>query len=233
MTNSTRDSLRASARGLLLKLWSDREHIYGRLVEPSALIPVPTDVIVRSVLSLELEEPEEIPSERCGYEVAGFMDREAGRIVVAQKYRPEWRRFTMAHEIAHWVIHPDVKYHRDRPMTGAEPSDSGRPEEEKEADFFASELVMPTKPLAAYFFEVFGERIDGSTQDHSLSTWLSIGTNRRVNEIDFARSLRYRALLIAQTTSFGPTPNFVPLAKRFGVSPSAMAIRLENLGLVI
>jgi hypothetical protein len=233
LKNATRDSLRASARGLLLKLWNSRERIYGRPVEESALIPVPTEVIVRSLLSVELEEPEEIVSERRGYEVAGLMDRAANRIVVAQKYKPEWRRFTMAHEIAHWVIHPNVKYHRDRPITGAESSDAGRSEEEQEADFFASELVMPVKPLTKYFGQLFGQRIDGSIQDHSLSTWLSVGTNRRVNEIDFGRSLRYRALLIAITTSFGPAPNFVPLAVKFGVSPSAMAIRLEGLGLVI
>jgi hypothetical protein len=233
MDNATRVSLRASARGLLLKLWNDRERIYGRSVEASALIPVPTEVIVRSVLSVELEEPEEIVSERRGYEVAGFMDRGAKKIVVAQKYKAEWRRFTMAHEIAHWVIHPDINYHRDRPMTGAEPADARRPEEEQEADFFAAELVMPAKPLTEYFHRVFGERVDGRIQDRNLATWLSVGTNRRVNEIEFSSRLMYRALLISETRSCGPAPDFVPLAKKFGVSPTAMAIRLGGLGLVI
>jgi hypothetical protein len=233
MNDATRSSLRASARGLLLKLWKDRERIYGRPVEASALIPVPTEVIVRSVLSVELEEPEEIVSERRGYEVAGFMDRGANRIVVAQKYKAEWRRFTRAHEIAHWVIHPDVSYHRDRPITGAESSDFGRPEKEQAADFFAAELVMPEKPLTEYFHQVFGGRIDGRIQDRDLAAWLSVGTNRHVNEIELSDRLLYRALLISETRSCGPTPDFVPLAKKFGVSPTAMAIRLEGLGLVI
>lgn len=233
VNSNKKTELRDSARKVLGELWNAREDIFEGHRELGMLIPIPADVIIRSLLNITLEEPEEIPSPRRGYETAGFMDRASNLIVIAQKYRPEWRRFTMAHEIAHWVIHPSVTYHRDRPVTGAEAADLSRPDEEQEADFFASELLMPYKSLNAYFMQAFGQPVCGTAQNHSLATWLSVGTGRPVNEIEFNSSTRYRALVIAQTKSYGPTQDFVPLAKRFGVSATAMAIRLEHLGLVV
>lgn len=83
---------------LLRELWRRRSHIWNRTVDACSLVPVPTDVIVRSVLELALEEPEHIPAERVDFDIAGFMDRSSRRIVIAQKFKPEWRRFTTAHE---------------------------------------------------------------------------------------------------------------------------------------
>jgi|SRR5215469_2482875 len=105
--------IRDQARALLIQLWRKREEIWGSKREVWQMVPVPTDVIVRSILGLDLQEPESIPSDKTGYEIAGYIERHARKIVVAQKFRPEYRRFTMAHEIAHWVMHPDVLYHRE------------------------------------------------------------------------------------------------------------------------
>jgi hypothetical protein len=196
------------------------------------LIPIPTDVIVRSILGIALEEPEEIPPEKCGIQIAGYMDRPKGAIVVAQQHRPEWRRFTMAHEIGHWVIHPDETYHRDMPLSGGERANLLRPLEEQEADVFASELVMPRKPIVSFFERNFGSAIDGGSLDARIALWLSTN-GRRLNEIDLCKDLRRRSLAVAVASSFGPDHVFVPLSKKFGVSPTAMAIRLEELGLVI
>jgi hypothetical protein len=44
--------------------------------------------------------------------------------------------------------------------------------------------------------------------------------------------LRLRSMLIAEVRSFGPKI-LLPLHKDFGVSVTAMAIQLEDLGLVI
>lgn len=165
-------------------------------------------------------------------EIAGYMDRATGRIVVAQKYRPEWRRFTMAHEIGHWIIHPGISYHRDRPLTGGERANMSRPAEEQEADIFASELVMPRKPLVSYFERAFGPVIDGRTMDARTALMLST-TGRKLNEIALSADLRCRSLAVAEATSFGTERLFVSLSTRFGVSKTAMAIRLEELALVI
>jgi hypothetical protein len=48
------------------------------------------------------------------------------------------RRFTIAHEIGHFVLHPE----RCRPERGGAVNEAGR-REEREADAFAAELLMP------------------------------------------------------------------------------------------
>jgi hypothetical protein len=48
------------------------------------------------------------------------------------------RRFTIAHEIGHFVLHPE----RGRPERGGVVNEAGRMEE-READAFAAELLMP------------------------------------------------------------------------------------------
>ena len=190
---------------------------------------MPTDVVVRSLLGVRLEEPEEIPADpqTPNFEIAGFINREENRIVVAQKYKSEYRRFTMAHEIGHWVLHPGTVYHRDRPITGGERANSNRPIIEQEADLFAAELLMPTKVLSQNFENVFGGRIDGATPGNLAR--LAIGSGR--SEVDLARDLRYRAMVVADLKSFRSVP-IVPLSTRFGVSTPAMAIQLEDLRLV-
>ena len=48
------------------------------------------------------------------------------------------RRFTIAHEIGHFVLHPELA----RPERGGEVTEAGRVQE-READAFAAELLMP------------------------------------------------------------------------------------------
>jgi len=48
------------------------------------------------------------------------------------------RRFTIAHEIGHFVLHPE----RCRPERGGAVNEAGRMQE-READAFAAELLMP------------------------------------------------------------------------------------------
>jgi Zn-dependent peptidase ImmA (M78 family) len=148
--------------------------------------------------------------------------------VVAQKYKPEYRRFTMAHEIGHWVLHPAGLHHRDRPLSGGERANRTRPVQEQEADLFAAELTMPRKPLTDYFRQAFGEVV-GPTASADLISLMSCG---RVNEIDFRQDPRRRAMVVAEATMTGRSGVFGALAKRFGVSGIAMAIQLEDLGLV-
>lgn len=50
------------------------------------------------------------------------------------------RRFTIAHEIGHFVLHPE----RCRPERGGAVNEAGR-REEREADAFAAELLMPER----------------------------------------------------------------------------------------
>lgn len=232
MSSKDQSRIRQEARKLLLSLWEQRNQIWTQPPDAEGLIPVPLDVVVRQLLNLSLEEPEEIrlTNSGDGYEVAGFLDRLLGRIVISQKYPNEFRRFTLAHEIAHWVLHPEEAYHRDRPLTGGERANNGRSVIEQEADMFAGELLMPEKQLRRRFEQVFGERFDGRSV--AAAARFSAGTRRPVNEIQFSTNRRYRAMKLAEATSFGGR-YFTPLSSAFEVSPTAMAIQLEILGLVV
>ncbi len=238
MTLKDQIRIRNAATDLLRDLWRSRERIWAVPPLADGLLPIPVDVIACKLLDLTLEEPEEM---RFGhefeqYEVAGFLDRAERRIVIAQKFPLEWRRFTMAHEIAHWMLHPDVTSHRDRALCGGERANGRRPLQEQEADVFAAELLMPTKALKRRFIDAFGGPFDGRKIDSEVAFWLSAGVARRgiarrVTEVDLSSNLRYRAMIIAETASFAGH-HFSPLTDAFGVSPTALAIQLEDLGLV-
>jgi hypothetical protein len=232
MTVAEEIRARTEARELLRALWKRRTEIWGSAKNVADLVPIPVDVLVRSLLGLKLEEPEEIQPETSDIEIAGVMDRPAKLIVAAQKFPWEWRRFTIAHEIGHWVLHPDVRYHRDRPLCGGEQANRGRPKEEQEVDKFASELLMPERVLTQYFMEMFGKRIDGTAPSSALADELSSISGTRITRETLAIGRRRRSLLIATLPIGRCGKYFTPLAKRFLVSKTAMAIQLEDLRLV-
>jgi Zn-dependent peptidase ImmA (M78 family) len=226
------------ARQLLVRLWRKRDQIWLTPPSVEALFPLQPEIIVKDILAVEYEEPIEIPTlaslrqEVITTDTAGFIDRENNRIVVAQNFKAEWRRFTIAHEIGHWILHPAGQSFRHRPITGAERANPTRPVEEREADLFAAELLMPRKILKSEFNQRFGVCLDGSQPDQELAFWLSAGLGRDIDMIELAKNgTSYRAFLISGLSSFRGR-HFIPLADRFGVSLKAMAIQLEKLGLV-
>jgi hypothetical protein len=168
VTVKRQNEIKSAATALQRDLWRKRSEIWTHPPDADGLLPIPVDVIARNVLALGLEEPEEIPATHCtpGFDTAGLIDRAGNRIVVAQKHRLEWRRFTIAHEIGHWVLHPNMNYHRDRPLNGGERANPERPQPEQEADTFAAELLMPGKALRRKFINAFGSEIDGRHPNH-------------------------------------------------------------------
>jgi len=118
--NTTRQrSVRAAARDLLLQLWNRREQFWCKTLSLLEFLRASPEATITEILGFRLEKPEEIlpnstrPEEgKLSFETAGFVDRKARRVVIAQKFDLPWRRFTTAHEIGHVVLHPDVVYHR-------------------------------------------------------------------------------------------------------------------------
>ena len=232
--------VRAAATDLLNRLWRQRNQVW-ELTPHSVddIFPLDVCVVARKGLGVRFEEPEEIPPG--GYiprafvpvQTAGFIDRRGNRIVVAQRFPYDCRRFTGAHEIGHWILHPNFIYHRDRPLRGHERLMPKRAREESEADAFAAELLMPSKHLQRCYFERFREPMRVSALDESAVFWLSGGRPSGERPPDFAsRDKRFLSMRMATCSSFG-SHHFVPLAKRFGVSPTAAGIRLEELGLIL
>lgn len=74
----------------------------------------------------------------------------------------EWKRFIIAHEIAHYILHysaaktKGIYAHRDHKK--------GKNESENEADFFAANLLMPRKK----FLEKYNELTEKKLQQEEV-----------------------------------------------------------------
>jgi hypothetical protein len=101
-----------------------------------AELPVPVDRIAEDLLGLEIEERPEL-------RLSGMLLPTERRVVLNADEVPSRRRFTLAHEVGHWVCQvqeghaapiycrvEDVELVADRAL-------------EREANIFAAELLMP------------------------------------------------------------------------------------------
>ena len=99
--------------------------------------------------------------------LSGFLlrDKHDGRTVIgANKSHPKNRqRFTIAHELGHFLLHEGELVHLDEEMGSFtvdfrdEVSSRGEDVNEKEANYFAAELLMPEKFLRQ---DLRGKRLD-------------------------------------------------------------------------
>lgn len=158
-------------------------------------------------------------------EVAGEINRSQRLVKISKRFRPEVQRFTLAHELAHAVLHPNnTTMHRDLPL---EKSGVRQDRQEIEADRFASTFLIPERLLRAQFLECFGVPQVQMTEEMAHALCGSGVDNLRWR----CRSLRGLSLMVASTDFFNGN-RFIPLASQFRVGPKAMAIRLEDLHLV-
>jgi Zn-dependent peptidase ImmA (M78 family) len=158
-------------------------------------------------------------------EVAGLIDRDAKVIKASLQFLEPYQTFTLAHELGHAVLHPEGGgIHRDRPLDGVTRSrDAG----ELEADKFASYFLMPGKLLRECFSQRFGAKCFVLTENTAFA--LSRTNSDAVREKYPTR--RHLARALAATESYNAR-SFQSLATQFRVSLGAMAIRLEELGLL-
>lgn len=158
-------------------------------------------------------------------EVAGEINRNQRLVNISQRFRPEAQRFTLSHEFAHAVLHPNnTTMHRDLPL---DKSGVRQDRQEIEADRFASTFLMPERLLRAQFQECFGVPQVQMTEEMARALCGSSVGDLRWR----CRSLRGLSLMVASTDFFNGN-RFVPLTSQFRVGPKAMAIRLEDLYLV-
>jgi Zn-dependent peptidase ImmA (M78 family) len=91
---------------------------------------------------------------RVGEELAGFSQRYPHpRIIVNAEMSAARKTFTIAHELGHHILHShyveDEGNYRVLPRRN-EYGDEGKPDEEKEADAFAANLLVPLRMLKRY-----------------------------------------------------------------------------------
>ena len=86
-------------------------------------------------------------------EVAGMIDCEQKVVSISNRFPPQERLYTAAHELGHAVLHPaDVILHRDRPL---DPLADRKEPLEREADWFSAFFLMPEKQVRAWFARLF------------------------------------------------------------------------------
>jgi len=200
-------------------IWPDRDPSYFEVLDPE---------LAANHLGIAYAIHESLGKFGAGddqFEVAGCIDRQRNIIAVSRKFPLEILRFTAAHEIGHWLLHPDEIMHRDRPIKGLDVGTQPRREPEKEADFFAACFLMPGKLVTRSFERLFGRNfvIDENAAFQLSPSDLNAFLRPRQHSLS-------RELILATARTFNGL-HFNSLADQFSVSPTTMAIRLRELGL--
>jgi Zn-dependent peptidase ImmA (M78 family) len=107
--------------------------------------PVPVEAIVRSWKGVAIRYSDL-------QDVSGLVVRKDGNVVIGvnQSHSPSRKRFTLAHEFAHVLLHEgkEVRFDTDFKVNlRSEVSTLGTDVEEVEANFFAAALLMPRRCL--------------------------------------------------------------------------------------
>lgn len=218
-----------SARHLQLQIWQQRSTLWQD--EAPRPVDMLEPAIAARVLGIDFEYYEELGrfgNGREQFEVAGLLDRQTGKIAVATKFPPETIRFTGAHEIGHWLLHPGEVMHRDRPIKGLTNEPSGRAPQEREADYFAACFLMPRKLVKEALESTFLIKAP-LVFDDAAAFWLCPDDPDSLLRAD--EGSLDRALSVASARTYSGR-HFNSLSSQFRVSITTMAIRLRELGLI-
>lgn len=216
------------ARQLQLELWKNRKTFWNFQddSDPITLLD-PTKAL--GVMGYTVDIFESLGQYRDGsetFEVAGVLDNERSHISISRRFPPETRLFTLAHELGHAILHDGTGLHRDRAVDNAS-SRQTRPQVEIEADMFAAYFLMPEKQIRI----AFERRYLLAPFELTDATAFALAAAPLHSFESEAASQRTLARTLASAEQYNGV-RFDSLAKLFGVSVEAMAIRLEELGLV-
>jgi IrrE N-terminal-like domain len=225
------------ANRLLEKLWDKRYALGGG---PSTnLLSLVKPHLIAQLLGLRYLELPEILDYR-GQRYAGLMEPTTRTIAIAQRIAQKsipraFQRFTALHEVAHWVMHRNLKRRlfRDFPLSGAERLNEKRDPVERQADVFADYVLMPERQLRVDFQSYFGEpRLTGRPVDDDMRHWLSQGLEKPItlSSLSNLSRLELAELFAASWPWYGQRPE--SLYERYEVSRRAMAIQLIDLQLI-
>lgn len=213
---------RMAARVLLRRIWSKSES-----KDPRTILVNSLDLAAQD-FRLTVER---VPAILGDDKIAGVLHRLEKHVQLATKFRHTSQRFTCAHEIGHYILHPGTIYFRDRELSAP---GNHREYFEIEADAFAAEFLMPRNFLESVFREMFGGEIDGTIQNPELifSLYKTKGIESKWTPEQFAsQDPLVRAVAISAAHTYKGR-FFASLTNQFNVSPIAMGIQLLQMGLV-
>lgn len=219
-------AIEKEARRLQVEIWTRRD-LHYRFGAPD----IPTLFDPRNVADhcgLYFDTRDRLDTDYAGGgEAAGIWQRDRSTVLVSTKYSFETQRFTAGHEIGHFILHPQVgdrTLHRELAVDGPR---AHRPPLEKEADHFSACLLMPRNAVIKEFDARFGTK-------HPLVLTETVAYHLKMDPgllFSQPRGSPLFAEAVARAQQFD-RGRFKSLANYFGVSVRAMAIRLDELGLV-
>ena len=226
VSNMNKHDIEKEVRRLQLEIWNCRAVRYSMGVPGIPTIFDPRNVADYCGLYFDVRDKLNTDYQGGG-EAAGLWQRDRSTILVSSRFSFEVQKFTAAHEIGHFILHPSVgdrTLHRELPINGTR---YNRSSIEREADYFAACLLMPRKAVSSEFQARFNSKPPlalTETVAFHLKADAGMLFSQPRGSLAFAEA-------VARAEQFDRR-NFYSLAKFFGVSVSAMAIRLDELGLV-
>lgn len=225
-TRYSKNEIQQLASSMHALIWKNRKHI-GFDDQPKNLTEMLNPEIAARLIGFDCNEVSSLGEEyRNGslFEVAGIIDNRNKKIQVSLQFPPEVMNFTLAHELGHAMLHRENGLHRDKAMDGAKLSFN---ETEREADIFATEFLMPEKLMKKQFKEIFLSEKFVLNE----STAFALGFYDYVKFVKSYKEARQLSRVLASCERYNGK-QFISLANLFNVSVEAMAIRLEELGLI-
>ena len=224
----SRSEIEGIVRDFHRELWRIREDLFPGVQEVDPLALLDPDLAFRSIgfRSELVESLGQHTWEGEPAEVAGIIDASVQTVQTSRRFAPPFRNFTAAHELGHAVLHDGRGLHRDRGLDGSQLGGS-RDRTEWEADVFATYFLMPERLVRAAFECAF--KVPRFVLDEDTAFALDPGDPGGL--LSSCREDRDLSRLLARTTRYDGV-HFDSLADQFGVSPEAMAIRLEELNLI-
>lgn len=160
------------------------------------------------------------------FEVAGILDNDHSHVQISRRFSPEISKFTKAHELGHAILHAGSGLHRDRALDGTS-TRQPRPPNEFEADSFAVYFLLPEKHVRIAFEQRFLTQLFVLDEATAFALFAEVRPALQSK----CRTVRDLTRMLASAEHYNGV-RFESIAKQFGVSNEAMAIRLEELSLV-
>ncbi len=210
--------IKAHVKELQISLWREQ-----KTKNPFDIL---SPELALNFLGYEVEEYETLGNYKFNgfeYEVAGSIDNTQRTAHLSMRFPYKTRRFTLAHELGHAVLHSTMmmSLHRDRPVTNASKK---RDLIEQEADIFATNFLMPEKLVIKEFYARF------QTEKFTLSEEVAFAMQKELQQLNHLTRRELSKLLAC--SKFYNGKHFTSLSERFEVSVETMAIRIEELFLV-
>lgn len=218
--------LEQKAKDLHKLIWKNRSKIWGT-DQPSDLVDMLDPSVALDLIGYDFDLDETLGQSKINgklIEVAGMIDGSSRRVRISRQFPNDVRVFTAAHELGHALLHEARGLHRDRPLDGETLSRLGI---EFEADKFATYFLMPEKLVRARFANCFAT-------DYFVPNEETVFALSRSSLPDFhkkCKTLRDLSRTLANAEHYDGR-RFISMARQFRVSIGAMAIRLEELGLL-